>query len=365
MPTKRLPLQPSVTHLKHQAADLLAAHHARTPQALQRMREFHPQMHGLSDAAIAEAKLTLSDAYVVLAREYGFPSWPKLKGFVESEDAAILYRPAHERIADEDFRRAVDLLDRGDLADLRAHLTRHPDLVRRRLTFYGGNYFRTPTLLEFVAENPSRNRTLPPNIADVARLILDAGGRADRSSIDSTLALVASSSVARETGVRNELIDVLCEYGADPNAGVLPALLYAEFDAVQQLLAHGAATTVVAAAALGLTDDARRLAPGATDEERRLALALAAQHGRTGAVRALLESGVNVNGFTPAEGHAHATALHQAALCGNEEIVALLLRQGARNDVRDVLYDGTPADWAEHSGHMELAQRLRAEPPAF
>ena len=276
MPTKRLPPQPNLVHLKHQAADLLEAHRTRVPQALHRLREFHPRMRGRADAAIADANLKLSDAYLAIAHEYGFPSWPKLKAFVEHGNAAVLALPAHERIGDPEFRRAVELVDAGDTEGLRAHLNLHPDLVRRRVTLYGGNYFQTPTLLEFIAENPTRRGTLPPNIADIARVILDAGGRADRSSLDSTLGLAASSRVAREWGVQNALIDILCEYGGDPNVGVLPALLYAEFAAVDRLLTRGAAMTLISAAALGRTDELRRLLSGASDDERRLALALAA-----------------------------------------------------------------------------------------
>jgi ankyrin repeat protein len=361
VPTKRLPPQPSLAHLKHQAVDLLEAHRARVVQALHRLREFHPRMRGRSDAAIADSNLKLSDAYLAIAREYGFPSWPKLKAFVENGNTSQLSLPAHERIVDPDFRRAVTLVDSGDAKGLRAHLHLHPDLVRRHVTLYGGNYFQTPTLLEFVAENPSRRGTLPSNIAEIARVILDAGARSDRATISSTIGLAASSSVARECAVQNDLIDLLCEYGGDPNAGVLPALLYAEFDAVDRLLARGAVMTLISAAALGCAEEVRRLVTGASDDERRLALALAAQHGRTDAVRTLLEAGVDPNGFTPVQGHAHATALHQAAGNGFLEIVQLLIEHGAHSGVRDILFEGTPADWAEHGGHAQLADRLRAK----
>jgi hypothetical protein len=33
--------------------------------------------------------------------------------------------------------------------------------VHQHVVFEGGNYFRDPTLLEFVAENPVRHGTLP------------------------------------------------------------------------------------------------------------------------------------------------------------------------------------------------------------
>ena len=79
---------------------------------------------------------------------------------------------------------------------------------------------RTRTLLEFAAENPTRRGRLPRNIAAIAKTVLDAGGAADRASVDSALALAASSSVARACGVQRALIDVLCDDGADPNAAL-------------------------------------------------------------------------------------------------------------------------------------------------
>jgi peptide-methionine (S)-S-oxide reductase len=101
------------------------------------------------------------------------------------------------------------------------------------------------------------------------------------------------------------------------------------------------------------------LAPAAGEDERRIALALAAQHGRTQAVQALLEAGADPASFTPPPGHSHATPLHQAALAGHEDIAQLLLAHGARLDLRDILYNGTPADWAEHNHFEKLAAQLR------
>ncbi len=68
--------------------------------------------------------------------------------------------PHHERIEDATFRRAVDLLDAGDAEGLRRLLQAHPKLVQAQVLLEGGNYFRTPTLLEFIAENPVRHGKL-------------------------------------------------------------------------------------------------------------------------------------------------------------------------------------------------------------
>ncbi len=265
----------------------------------------------------------------------------------------------HERIQDADFRRAVDLLDEGNVDGLREHLRGHPQVVRQRVKFEGGNYFREPTLLEFVAENPVRHDSLPPNIAAVARVILDAGGRADREAVDSTLALVCSGRVARELGVQIQLVDLLCDYGARPESAMRAALAHGELDAADALVRRGAMVDLPAAATMGDLEAARRLLPSADAEQRHLALALAAQHGRVEAVALLLEAGEDPDRYNPVDCHAHSTPLHQAALAGHGDVVRLLVEHGARLDVRDIHHRGTPLDWAEHAGRTEVADYLR------
>ena len=188
MPVRRLPSNPNLDHLKYQAKDLLKEHTARTPGVAQRIREFHPRFGRATDAEIFAAHLNLTEAQLAIAREYGFPSWTRLKAHIEKPVLSDqLNLPHHERIEDATFRRAVDLLDAGDAAGLRAHLHQHPNLVHQHVTFEGGNYFRNPTLLEFVAENPVRHGTLPDNIVRVAKVILDAGG--EPSALNETLML--------------------------------------------------------------------------------------------------------------------------------------------------------------------------------
>src|SRR5260221_7119602 len=157
MPTRMLPPEPHLDHLKHQAKKLLQARATRAPMALQRIREFHPRFARSSDAEIHGAGFTLSDAQLAIAREYGFRSWARLRAYVRDPDPVRMSGPQHERIGDPVFRRAVDLMDAGDVDGLRAHLRSHPDLVRKHVELEGGNYFQHPTLLEFVAENPIRH----------------------------------------------------------------------------------------------------------------------------------------------------------------------------------------------------------------
>jgi ankyrin repeat protein len=140
---------------------------------------------------------------------------------------------------------------------------------------------------------------------------------------------------------------------------MLPALAHGEFAAVDALLRRGATMDLTVAAGSGRLAEARRSLPAASPEERHRALALAAQHGHAGIVRLLLEAGEDPDRYNPVGCHSHSTPLHQAALQGHEEVVHLLVERGARRDVKDVLYHGTPADWARHAGRTEIEEYLR------
>ena len=137
MPVIPLPSNPNLDHLKHQAKDLLKAHASRSPQMAQIIREFHPRFAKASDAQIFAAALKLSDAQLTIARQHGFPSWPRMKQRIEKPTLADrLDLPHHERIQDPLFRRAVDLLDTGDAAGLQALLSEHPELAQRHVLFW-------------------------------------------------------------------------------------------------------------------------------------------------------------------------------------------------------------------------------------
>jgi len=300
----------------------------------------------------------LSDAQLVIAGEYGFASWARLKRRVErpkSSDRVSLAH--HQRIEDPVFRRGVELMDAGDVEGLRAHSKEHPGLTRQRVEFEGGNYFRNPTLLEFVAENPVRHGKLPNNIVEVAGVILDAG--VEQSSLNEALGLVATGRVPRECGVQLPLIALLCERGADPNgAGQAAAVLF-ELEAVKALIECGARITLPIAAALGRADEAQQILREASGEDRRLALTLAAQYGYAEIVEVLLDAGEDPNRFNPEGGHSHSTPLHQAAVSGHLEVVKLLVARGARIDIKDILWGGTPAGWAGYAGKHEVEKYLR------
>ncbi len=95
MPVKSLPSNASLEHLKYQARDLLKALNLGSAEALARTQEFHPGFARMSNDQIRTSKLSLADAQLIIAREYGFDTWPKLKHHIEAsaQAAASIVRP--------------------------------------------------------------------------------------------------------------------------------------------------------------------------------------------------------------------------------------------------------------------------------
>ena len=270
--------------------------------------------------------------------------------------------PHHERIEDPTFRSAVNLIDSGDVSGLAFLLGEKPSLIHQRVLFEGGNYFGNPGLLEFIAENPIRHGSLPANIVEVAVVLLEAGP--ERSAINDTLGLVASGWVSRECKVQLPLLEVLCRYGADPNSALETATVHGEFEAVHQLIRLGAKPGLSVVAGIGDSGEFYRQLPTADAAERHSALALAAQFGHAEIVRALLDAGEDPDRYNPKHCHSHCTPLHQAAFAGHLDTVRLLVERGAKLDIRDTIWNGTAADWAEHAGQTTVERFLRGQSSA-
>jgi ankyrin repeat protein len=83
MMPRELPARPNLEQLKKQAKSLLHAAQACDGDALRRFAAL-PALSGKSINEIDAANLALHDAQSVIAREYGFPSWPALREEVEA-----------------------------------------------------------------------------------------------------------------------------------------------------------------------------------------------------------------------------------------------------------------------------------------
>ncbi|MBI1357714.1 MAG: ankyrin repeat domain-containing protein [Acidobacteria bacterium] len=380
MELEPLPFRSALIDYQGQAEALLAGHRAGAAWAVEILRRCHPRFldpevpwlpQRLEDGAIERADLGPDDARLALARWYDFQDWPALAELVEAV--------AREESTVFPFESAVEAVVSGDLAALEGWLRRRPGLVRERSTR------RTPfdpavhaaTLLHYIGANgvEGRRQRTPANAVAVARALLEAGAEVDAlagfyGSPCTTMSLLASSCHPAQAGVQVELIETLLDFGAAVDgvgetrwkSPLLSALTFGYADAAEALARRGARVDQLAAAAgLGRIDAAVRLLGDADAEERRCALALAAQLGQAEVLRLLLDAGEDPNLYNPEGFHAHSTPLHQAALAGRGTVVTLLLERGARLDIRDKIYRGTPLDWALHAGQSEIADLLRAQ----
>jgi hypothetical protein len=81
--TTTLSPAPNLEQIKKQSKELLRAFRAKDPLAAERLLQNHPEFQGLSNDSVSRRPVQLADAQLVVAREYGFASWPKLKAEVD------------------------------------------------------------------------------------------------------------------------------------------------------------------------------------------------------------------------------------------------------------------------------------------
>ena len=374
MSTRSLPPRPDLTQLKIQARELWRAHRAGKRPAAARIAAHHPRLHRWALHTVLEHKLSLSDAQLVVAREYGFDNWAALKHRVELGRRVAMFTP-HPH-----FAAAVAALDAGDLSCLRELLASNPTLVHARTNLeppYG--YFSAATLLHHVAGNPDRAQ-LPANIVDLARLLLDQGADVNAETLGrnggTTLGLVITSRQASEADVAGGLIDLLLQRGAkldvDP-PGLLDVPLSNHAPrAAEKLIELGARPDVCAAAALGRMD----LVRASFDEEGRLlaqarprrhgallgdrdAIGLAMLFAYVNKHRAAVEFLLRQEGNWDMVGVLNGTALHRAAWDGDLPMLERLVALGADIGNRNNPFVATPFSWANHNQQAAAVHWMR------
>ncbi len=373
MDVSAVPFRSPLAVYEQQAERLLAGHRSGDPEALDIFHRKHPRFlddkikwlpKPIQDSYIQAADLTLDDARLAIARWYDFRDWPALAPYVEavSQDGPVFA-----------FEAAVEAVINGDLAELETSLRRDPSLIRARssrVCCFDPPVHRA-TLLHYVAANgveAHRQRT-PANAVAICRALLAAGAEPDAladmyGAQCTTMSMLVSSSHPAAAGLQVPLLELLLDFGAAIEGcgtrkwggPLFTALLFGMADAAEALADRGARIDLPMAAGLGRTDAAAALLPMADAAARHRALSLAAQHGRTEIVRLLLDAGEDPNRYNPEHMHAHTTPLHQAVLGGYVPVVRLLAERGARLDIRDKIWDGTPLGWAVHGGGREKPQ---------
>jgi ketosteroid isomerase-like protein len=399
VPPRGLPGNANLEQLRNGARGFQRAVRAGDPGAAAVVNEFHPRFGSARPGSPELDAFTRADAQLVVARQFGFPSWPRLKAHLELV-ADYARSPHHEPVggplADEgeivdEFLRLVTLNygddDPGRLARAQALLREHDWLATANVYTIAATG-DLDAARDLLADDPAAAsrfggpyRWEPLLYLTYARLPLSSG----RSPL----------AVAR----------LLLEHGADPNAGYLWEGLIPPFTALTGALGGGgtipkhpqelALARLLLEAGANANDGQALYNRGwgqGTDEEwlellfefglgtgdggpwrRRFGerqdspkkmledlLIAAAHHGLTDRVRRLLARGVDPRGERVQHPiYRGRSPVQEAALNGHMDIVAMLLEAGAswEHDQVDELIA------AAMSGDRAAVQRLLATNP--
>ncbi len=264
----------------------------------------------------------------------------------------------------------IALATAGRLDELRQRLDDDPEIARRR----GPG---AETLLHVVARQWPKLAAGP----EIARALIAAGANVNAADADGLRPIQGATGDPALTGV-------LLDAGADTrvyaenhmNMSPIEVCLYYGLPGEARLLANaGAAIDLRVAAGLGdapyvrscLDENDRFRAdsiglPGQPGPRLSLAdgmtqaLAYAARNGQGTIVELLLDHGADIDALAP-HFDVGCTPLHQAVSGGHLMIAELLVRRGARLDIRDDGHNSTPRQWAEHQSRAEIAGFLAAQ----
>lgn len=373
-----LPPRPDLHHYRKRAKDLARACSSGDPTAIRawaarwvrdlvelqpegdrarHMRDaerYADQVAGFARERLAPAGCALAQAQFVIARAHGFESWPRLAHHLEALGGS--------RTPVSAFEEAADAIVAGDLATLERLLRATPDLVHAR-----SSRQHRATLLHYVSANGVENyrQETPPNIVDIARLLLDAGAEVDAEADmygggATTFELTMTSAHPRLAGVQNDLADLLLERGARIAPGsVWSCLMNGCPEAAEYLARRGVPVGLAEAAGIGRLDLVERqfnertsLTDPAWRQEVGSAMMMAVWYERSEVVAFLLDRGFDPGWKVRDDGESR-TALHLASYEGRVAIVELLLRRAAPVNVTDDVHGTTPLVWALHAWLVE------------
>jgi ankyrin repeat protein len=249
MPDRNVPARPNLEQYKKQAKDLARNCRLGIPDALTRVARHLPRFHNRRGSDIRSARVTLTDAQLVIAREYGFESWPKfskhiatfslIRSLASLTDPVAAFIevacvPRHSSHASGTLEHAEMILSRypqvaasnvytaailADEPTARAFLSRDPKSATAKGGPHGWDALTHLCFSRYLRLDPARSEAF----VLTARALLDAGASAKtgwyeiidhpnpRSAFDSVI--YGAAGIAQHPG----LTRLLLERGADPN----------------------------------------------------------------------------------------------------------------------------------------------------
>src|ERR687892_1010740 len=293
-PARAMRENPDIDQLRRQARELLEAYRAQSPDATIEVAAHH--------RTATPETFALHDAQFVLARSYGFESWPKLKAAVEG----VTTKRLHEAV------------QKGDLGAVRALLARRPEIV------------------DLLREGPSGFEIRAIHIAvmardvEMTRLLLEAGADT-RDGIWPNRDATSPRTIAEERGY-DEIVALMTAHEERRGARSVNA----HDDAVRRL--RDAMMTGGEEAVIAVLESEPALA-GMCPPDGVTMLHRAAQYGLLRVAKWLLDHGADVNkqsqpdfwrwkGRTPLEFAVWEYAA-DSGRSAREAMAALLIERGA------------------------------------
>ncbi len=333
-----LPLRPSLERYRKLAKEMVKGWKSGDDKALSKWLSKTPS--GVED--FARKQLTesgsLTRSQFVIARSYGFQSWPKFSKHLEELGRSS---PVSR------FEKAADAIVGGDVAAVKRLLREHPKLIRARSTRE-----HEATLLHYVAANgvESYRQKTPKSIVEITEVLLQAGAEIDAEANVygggcTTLGLAATSVHPERADVQEALLQILLDHGArmedPPSAGnkhslILACLANGQPKAAEFLANRGAPLDLAGAAGIGRLDVVSGLIDEATGRQLDKGFLYACLYGHRDVVQCFLERGMGL----AAHGGDGQTPLHMAVIGGHLETVKLLLRHKPPLEAKNV-YGGT------------------------
>jgi ankyrin repeat protein len=341
-----LPERPDLDQLRRQAKELRDGARREEAGAIERFARHH--------RSAPQSTITLAAAQLVIAREQGFTSWPRLKAAVEARAASPERRAEAfvQASVDGRMREAAAIL--GTVPDVASHslaaaaVLGHPGHLAEMLEVEPAAAITIdevrgwpPLLYACYSHWPRVDPSRAEGMAEVVRLLLDAGASPNTNDGARYPHSALKGAVeANNPGATRLLLDA----GANPDIGqpIGEAVGRGDHRCLELLLSHGARvarTWAVGAAvfhddagALVLLLDALRAGGGQSGQEATEALPDAAANASPDVVAALLAAGASP---TVSDDH-RVSALRLAVRAGKDETAALLASEGAPDDSTDI-----------------------------